>query len=337
MLKKNFKILLSFWLSILSAGTIPCQKTLELIYAKNSQGPWELKSEFLSYIKDIFKSNTFIETGTYLGFTAKHAAKIFDQVKTIELSRQIFENAKNSLKSETNVVCYFGDSANLLGDMIQNSTGNLLFWLDGHYSGEGTGFGGITSPLIQELKIIKATGRKNSVIMIDDIRLFNKAANQSHRQDVNGYPLLEEIYNLLININPNYNIVLLGDILLAYEKYEEVKVSDVLKSSTLLRINPEAPISELIKAEQTISKASGIELETIHTLYNLFCIHEHRNSNALYKENGIGSHFALCYILTLLNDNKRDQALELLNGPLTLAIDKKYIDGLITRIKSNQI
>jgi len=322
-------------LSALSLGTLSCQKTLKLEYAKNKSSPWELTPQFLKNLKEIFNSNTFIETGTWLGYTARHAAKIFDQVKTVELSKEVYERAKVELSSEKNITCYWGDSTNQLGDMIKAATGNLLFWLDGHYSGGPTALGSVTSPIIEELKIIKASGIKNSVILIDDIFLFDKASNKSERKDVSGYPLLEEVYPLIVDINPNYEILILGNILLAFEKNKSIQVSNVLKAYSLLWFNLGAPLKELIDAERSVSKANGVELETIISLYNHFCTNEAHGS--LYEAHGIGNRFALCYILTLLNDSKKDKALEMLKGPLNLAIDKKYIDALIDRINKNQI
>lgn len=320
-------------LSFFSLGMIDCKKTLDLIYAKNTHNPWQLKPGFLHYLKEIFNSNTFIETGTWKGYTARIGGSIFDQVRTIESNRETYEQIKNAVSSEKNITCYYGNSINILPNMIKDSSGNLLFWLNKHYNGGSTD---INSAIIEELKIIKTSNIKNAVILIDNIRLFDKSANKSTVKEVSGYPLLQDTYPLLIDINPNYDILLLGDILLAYEKSEEIEPSEVLKAYTLLRINPEAPLDELIKAESIIRQAKSTELATINTLYNHFCIDTGVNPKVYYETLGIGSHFALCYILTLISNNK-NKAMELLKGPLSLTIDKKYIDSLTNRIRNNLI
>jgi len=66
--------------------------------------------------------------------------------------------------------------------MLQDSSGRILFWLDGHYSGEGTACGDQVSPILQELDLIKAHPRRDHCILIDDSRLFT---------GVDGYPTLK--------------------------------------------------------------------------------------------------------------------------------------------------
>ena len=56
--------------------------------------------------------------------------------------------------------------------MINTSNGRILFWLDGHYSGEGTGGCDEVCPIIAELRLIAQSKRKDHCILIDDARLF---------------------------------------------------------------------------------------------------------------------------------------------------------------------
>ena len=66
-----------------------------------------------------------------------------------------------------------GDSITILPDLIESISDNVVFWLDGHYSGYGTGYGKYDFPALQECEIIdKHLKSKEAFIMIDDVRLF---------------------------------------------------------------------------------------------------------------------------------------------------------------------
>jgi hypothetical protein len=65
----------------------------------------------------------------------------------------------------------------------------VLFWLDGHYSGEGTGAGAEDSPVIQEVEhILQSRANYRDAIIIDDARCFTGEG---------GYPILKDFLNTL--------------------------------------------------------------------------------------------------------------------------------------------
>jgi protein-L-isoaspartate O-methyltransferase len=90
-----------------------------------------LKKEFLNEIRSLFSIDTFIETGTYLGYTTEIASNIFNHVHSVELSQELFGQAQLKLGQIHNISLYKGDSAEKISEMIDNSSGKLLFWLDG--------------------------------------------------------------------------------------------------------------------------------------------------------------------------------------------------------------
>jgi len=326
-----------FFIITLITNRINTEHILKLEYGKNKEFPWQLTETFLRSMKELFNIDSFIETGTWEGNTAKNAAGIFNHVGTVELGKEIYEKAKVHLSAHKNVICYLGNSSTMLEPMIKDAKGRILFWLDGHYSGESTStaFEKSTTPIIEELGIIKRLGITNSVILIDDIRFFDHSAKKSGISGINGYPLLEEIIPLIHDINSNYEIVILGDILLAFEKNDSIVISDVLKAYTLMRINLDLSQEELIKIERTISQAQGNELEAITTCYIFFC-----TSNILrgaYDSYGVAAHSALCYALTLVHKKQIEEALNILNGPINLALDPKYIAKLRERIVNNKL
>ena len=128
-------------------------------------------------LRNMIKDATFIETGTHIGSTAKFASKYSKIVYTLEPSFELFNIAKKNLSQINNVVLVNGTSEERFLDLISAVSGDVTLWLDGHYSGDATFKGKIETPIIRELEIIEANidNFSNVVILIDDIRLFNKS------------------------------------------------------------------------------------------------------------------------------------------------------------------
>jgi hypothetical protein len=99
-----------------------------------------------------------------------------------------------------------GDSVVKLPEIIPEINSKAIFWLDGHYSGFGTGKGETNCPVLDELEIIKSSKSNYHVILIDDAREFNGS---------NGYPNLEIVINKLKEINSDYTISVSFDSIIA--------------------------------------------------------------------------------------------------------------------------
>ena len=65
-----------------------------------------------------------------------------------------------------------GDSAIVLKDIIDELNDKTIFFLDGHYSSGDTGKGFKDVPLIEELTLIEKFYIFDTLIIIDDLRLF---------------------------------------------------------------------------------------------------------------------------------------------------------------------
>ena len=131
----------------------------------------------VSIIKSILnKDNTsypvFIETGTATGDTTFAMVDLFKVIHTIEISEYSYNNTKSKYNGEK-INFYLGDSSNILGNILPNINDNIIFFLDGHYSAGGTGFGKKHVPLYEELELINRLHKHKSIIIIDDYRLFN--------------------------------------------------------------------------------------------------------------------------------------------------------------------
>ena len=96
-----------------------------------------------------------------------------------------------------------GDSAEVLPRIVAAIREPILFWLDGHYSGEGTAHGAAETPLPEELRAIARRGHPGDVVLVDDARLLGTGA----------YPDAESIRSLLAAAHPNHVLSLADDML----------------------------------------------------------------------------------------------------------------------------
>lgn len=209
-----------------------------------------LSQEILSHYKELFGFESFIETGTYAGDTTAEASKVFKEVHSIEIWEPLYRAAQKRFASYPNVILYFGDTTIQLSQMIDNSSGKRLYWLDAHCSGGGTG--GILgfSPIPDELdQILQSKGDINSIILIDDLRGF---CHLDHRTNLP----LRLIISQIKETTPDLQFYSIGDIgiILNEQIYSSISISDIVKSASISRFfDPECEeedsLEKLIEAE----------------------------------------------------------------------------------------
>lgn len=131
----------------------------------------------------------WVETGTYKGDTAAVLSDNAKKVFTIEPAHQLFVAAKERFASKPNVEVVHGLSEEVFPQLIPKLTGEINFWLDGHFSTGVTYQGPKDTPIEEELACIeKYLGNFSSVaVLIDDIRYFINPS--SH--DFTGYPKID--------------------------------------------------------------------------------------------------------------------------------------------------
>jgi hypothetical protein len=126
----------------------------------------DIIGEKLRSLIDRWKINWVIETGTFLGGTAKRLASMCEMVSTIEINDSFYLRAKNHLRDIDNVTMFYGDSVALLPQMLKVTLDkNILFFLDDHWEKH--------LPLLAELEIINEFKGKhgNIVISIHDFKV----------------------------------------------------------------------------------------------------------------------------------------------------------------------
>ena len=149
----------------------------------SSPSPHFVKQSVL--LRHAIDNATWVETGTYKGSTTQILSERFPMVHTIEPSRKCLQIARQNLKAFQNIIFYNGTSEECLESICKSLTGDICFWLDGHYSAGITFKGDKYTPIVYELETISKYKSKlnNLVILIDDIRC-------SHL-DMENYPSLD--------------------------------------------------------------------------------------------------------------------------------------------------
>ena len=181
----------------------------------------------------VANANVFIETGTYKGATTKWASQHFKKVHTIELPEDLYNKTKDELVSKGNITPHLGDSRNILPQILKKENTNILFWLDGHYSGGRGDY--VTAgkdspcPLLEELDAILSRDN-DDIIIIDDARMF------TGKED--GYPSIVEMYGKIEenSICKRYLQICDDQIYIVPQKneYLEILLNYVLERSVLL-------------------------------------------------------------------------------------------------------
>ena len=152
------------------------------------------------------RPNVFIETGTYHGDTVAEMKSRYGKVVSIEIDRDLHEKARERFRDDPNVVLVFGDCARELPKILGRLAEPAVFWLDGHWSGAGTGRGEVTDPVLLSLEQIGSHPVREHAIFIDDARCFDGREDR---------PDIVDVLARLRAIHPGYRIRILNDIVIA--------------------------------------------------------------------------------------------------------------------------
>jgi len=148
-----------------------------------------------------------IETGTYLGDMIEATKKIFTKIDSIELNQELYQEAVKRFRKEPHIKIWNGDSYLILAEIIKDAKQPTLFWLDAHYSGGITAkseFG--DTPINKELEVIFSNWQKDSVILIDDSRLFIGTNNYPTLENLSEY-IKKQPLNLKLDIEDDIIII----------------------------------------------------------------------------------------------------------------------------------
>ena len=118
---------------------------------------------------------TWVETGTYLGDTTAFLSRHARQVYSIEPAPALFEQAQRRFRRTPHVHILAGTSEQQLPQLLPTLSGDVNFWLDGHYSAGMTYQGSVDTPIVSELGCIEShlARYRNVVVLVDDVRCFD--------------------------------------------------------------------------------------------------------------------------------------------------------------------
>jgi hypothetical protein len=157
--------------------------------------PHVLKEKTVAEYARRLDSLILIETGTYLGDMVDAMKGVFDEIYSIELSRELANRAREKFKDLRHVHILQGDSPDVLAGLLPRISSPATIWLDAHYSGGVTVKGNTDTPIMRELGVIFEALQSACCLLIDDARCFNG-------QD--GYPTIDNLEATLFGYRPDW-------------------------------------------------------------------------------------------------------------------------------------
>jgi len=173
----------------------------------------------IDYFEKYAVGDTFVETGTYMGDTVRLAKQFgFKKIHSIEINEALYMKNKKDFENDESIKIWFGDSIDIIPEIMKEIESQATFWLDAHASGPlgGGRFG--PCPLELELKSILGT----EMIKFKDGQLgksFLKRPVNTHTLFLDDKRLMgtqewgnideNRVMNLIKLINKDYKIIYL--------------------------------------------------------------------------------------------------------------------------------
>lgn len=176
---------------------------------------FSLDPRLIKVLKSKLKLNVFVETGTFKGETVESLKNIFERIYSIELSQEYYTQAQEKFKHFPHVTLLQGDSSTQLAAVIpQLNNEAAIFWLDAHWCVASNTAGELSQcPLLGELQSIGQL-HADSVIIIDDARLFLSAPPAPH--EITHWPSFNSIIKTLSSLSHSHHLIVVNDCIIYY-------------------------------------------------------------------------------------------------------------------------
>jgi hypothetical protein len=165
--------------------------------------PHKVKQMVITEYSKNYNCSILVETGTYKGDMMAAQRGNFKRLYSIELSEILWEDAVQRFKGDPNIILLQGDSSVVLKELAPKITESAVFWLDGHYCGEGTAIGEKECPIYDEIQAVFKNDIGH-VMLIDDARCFVGERD---------YPTISELTSFVKKLNNNYKVTIADDII----------------------------------------------------------------------------------------------------------------------------
>jgi hypothetical protein len=178
---------------------------------------FSLDPQLVRFFKRNMPLGVLVETGTFRGDTLAALLEEFDALYSIELSSDLFHQAQERFLKEKKIHLFHGNSSLVLAENRSCwDNRSTLYWLDAHWCESSEAAGAEAQcPLLDELMSI-GTLPDDSLILIDDARLFLCAPPGKH--NLHQWPSLVEIWRGLQQLNSNHHLVVVNDIIVFFPK-----------------------------------------------------------------------------------------------------------------------
>ena len=187
----------------------------------------KLKPNFYR-LTGLSKTNTYIETGTYYGLNLEEVVEEYKQIYTIEIEKKWVEYNEEKFEDKNNIQIIEGDSSVKLPELCSEIEEGVTFFLDAHYSGEGTGYKEKTSPIIKELESIFYRKNNKDIILINNLRIFNERSfnKNNYKKAVLDWTLIP-LENIKKTIPKDWKILYNHNNSLSFGKVDQLIVCNV--------------------------------------------------------------------------------------------------------------
>jgi hypothetical protein len=154
-------------------------------------------------LRNGLRNATWVESGTFMGDTTSVLSKVAKMVYSIEPEPTLFSNAEQRFRNTSNVKVIKGLSEDVFPKLLPKISGDICFWLDGHYSAGITFRGPQDTPIIDELTAIGQNIPRigKIVVMVDDVRCFDPS-----NPEFSAYPAVDVLVDWATQHNLIWNI-----------------------------------------------------------------------------------------------------------------------------------
>ena len=169
--------------------------------------------------------SVFVETGTFKGDTVATVSPYFDKIISIELSETLWAESAKRFATNPTIDIRLGSSPDKLRELhsdLQNVA--AFYWLDAHWCVAIDTAGALSQcPLLEELKAI-GTLNSNSILLIDDARLFLAPPPLPHESS--QWPSFQQIITSLFLMSSQHEVMIINDVIVFYPRAMKTVLED---------------------------------------------------------------------------------------------------------------